>query len=228
VAIAVLAAAMMPRGARPSRAASYVMLACVLVVSTMDSASGHPSDAGDLSVAEIVDWLHLVAALIWGGGLLVLSWAILPRLVKDGARGARSMAGIATRFSRIAGWAVGFIAITAPYQTWAYGGGIEELARSPYGRILVTKVVLFVLLLVLGAFNRYVSVPRLHEWARSGNEPRAAAQFTRTVTLEALLVVAVLLCAAFLRHEVPARHLLRHDHQHMAACGTGRAPAATG
>ena len=204
------------------------MLACVLVVSTMDSASGHPSDAGDLSVAEIVDWLHLVAALIWGGGLLVLSWAILPRLVKDGARGARSMAGIATRFSRIAGWAVGFIAITAPYQTWAYGGGIEELARSPYGRILVTKVVLFVLLLVLGAFNRYVSVPRLHEWARSGNEPRAAAQFTRTVTLEALLVVAVLLCAAFLRHEVPARHLLRHDHQHMAACGTGRAPAATG
>jgi putative copper resistance protein D len=228
VAIAVLAVALIAGGSRPSRPSSYAMLGCALVVSAMDSASGHASDAGDLGVTEILDWLHLVAALVWGGGLLVLSWTILPRLVKHGVPDARSMAGIATRFSRIAGWAVGFIAITAPYQTWAYGGGFDELAKSPYGRILVTKVVLFVLLLVLGAFHRYVSVPRLHEWARSATEPHAAAQFTRTVKLEALLVVAVLLCAAFLRHEVPARHPLQHDHHHMAACGTVRGPTATG
>jgi putative copper resistance protein D len=219
MAIAVLSLAMTTRASRRSRPTSYVMLGCALVVSAMDSASGHPSDAGDLSVAEFLDWLHLIAALVWGGGLLVLSWAILPRLVKHGNHAARSMAGIASRFSRIAGGAVGFIALTAPYQTWAYGGGVEELATSPYGRILVAKIVLFFLLLVLGAFNRYVSVPRLHEWAVSAAEPRAAAQFTRTVKLEALLVLAVLLCAALLRHQVPARHSVHPEHHPMAACG---------
>jgi putative copper export protein len=132
------------------------------------------------------------------------------------------MAGIATRFSRIAGGAVGFIALTAPYQTWAYGGGFGELATAPYGRILITKVVLFVLLLILGAFNRWVSVPRLHEWAVSSSEPRASSQFARTVKLEAILVVAVLLCAALLRHEVPARHSIRQEHHPMAACGRPR------
>ena len=218
VAIAVLALVeMLVRGSRPSRPSSYAMLGCALVVSAMDSASGHPSDAGDLGVGELMDWLHLVPALVWGGGLLVLASAILPPLVKHGDRAAHSMAGIASRFSRIAGGAVGFIALTAPYQTRAYGGGFEELVQSPYGRILVAKIVLFLLLLALGALNRYISVPRLHEWAVSATQPVAAAQFTRTVKFEALLVAAVLLCAAVLRHEVPSRHPAQHDHHPMAA-----------
>jgi putative copper resistance protein D len=75
----------------------HLMLGCAVVVSAMDSQSGHGSDAGDFSVAEIIDWLHLVAALVWGGGLVVLSLAILPRLVEQGDRAARTMAGIATR-----------------------------------------------------------------------------------------------------------------------------------
>jgi putative copper export protein len=228
VAIAVLVVALWARGSRPSRPSRYLMLGCALLVSAMDSASGHASDAGDLGVAEIMDWLHLVAALVWGGGHLVLSWTSLPRVVKDGDRAARSMAVIATRFSKIAGGAVGFIALTAPYQTWAYGGGLDELARSPYGRILVAKVVLFFLLLVLGAFNRYVSVPRLNERAGSSSGPLAATHFARIVKLEALLVVAVLLCAALLRHEVPARHSAHHDHHPTAACGAPQGAPRSG
>ena len=222
VAIAVLAVALLASGSRPSRPSGYAMLACALVVSAMDSASGHASDAGDLSLAELVDWLHLVAALVWGGGLIVLSWAILPPLVRQGDRAASSVAGIASRFSRLAGGAVGFIALTASYQTWVYGGGLEGLLHSPYGRTVVAKLVLFSLLLVLGGFHRYVSVPRLHEEAGATTGPPTAVRFARTVKLEAFLVLAVLWCAALLRHEVPARHSVHHDHHAMAACGALR------
>jgi putative copper export protein len=239
VAVAVLAVTVMTRAARSSRPSSYVMLCCALVVSAMDSASGHASDAGDLSIAEIMDWLHLVAALVWAGGLLVLSGVILPRLLKHGDRAARSLARIASRFSKIAGATVALIALTAPYQAWAYGGSVEDLLHSLYGRTVVAKIILFLLLLALGAFNRFVGVPGLQEWAglatrrqgvmgrlvRRAQLPfagdaggsRAAARFARTVKLEALLVLAVLLCAAVLRHEVPGRHPVQHDHHPMAA-----------
>jgi len=211
----------------------YLMLGCAVVVSAMDSASGHASDAGDFNAHEITDWLHLLAAMVWGGGLLVLSLVILPRLAKQGDRAARSMAEVATRFSRIAGIGVGFIILTAPYQEWAYGGSVEGLVRSPYGRTVIAKIVLFSLLLGLGAFNRYISVPRLQEWAgsattrrgtlgrfvtplllpleRGARGPQVAIRFTRAVKLEAFLLAVVLLCAALLRHEVPARHAGEHS-----------------
>jgi putative copper resistance protein D len=228
---------------RHSRLLQGLMLGCAVVVSAMESPSGHASDAGDFSVAEIMDWLHLVAALVWGGGLLVLSLAILPRLVEQGDRAARSMAGIATRFSRIAGVAVGLIVLTASYQEWAYVGSVEGLASSPYGRTIIAKIVLFSLILILGAFNRYIRVPRLQEWAgsatarhgalyrltapalvplaRDARGPLAAARFMRIVKLEAFLLVMVLLCTALLRQEIPARHaphLMHHAALPAAEC----------
>lgn len=226
------------RAPHPSGLSRWFMLGCAVVVSAMDSASGHASDAGDFSAAEILDWLHLIAALVWGGGLLVLSTVILPRFMKQGDRAAWSMAGIATRFSGIAGVGVGLVALTASYQWWAYGGSVDDLVRSPFGRTIIVKIVLFSVLLVLGAFNRYISVPRLQEWAGSaptrlrtlgrlvapvllplGRDARgtqAAARFTRTVQLEAFLMVAVLLCAALLRREAPPRHATHVQHHALA------------
>jgi putative copper resistance protein D len=234
-ALAVLSATIIAsRRARNSRLLPYLMLGCTIVVSATESASGHASDAGDFSAAEIMDWLHLLGPMIWGGGLLVLSLVILPCLVKEGDRAARSIAGVATRFSRIAGVAVAFIALTAVYQAWNYARSVEALGRSPYGRTIIAKIVLFSLLLCLGAFNRYIRVPRLQEWAgsaktkrwvlgcavasvllplaRDARGPLVAKRFTRSVKLEACLVLAVLLCAAVLRHEIPARHAHHTEH----------------
>jgi putative copper resistance protein D len=236
--VALLASITAAGGTLRSRPSRWFMLGCAVVVSAMDSASGHASDAGDFSAPEIMDWLHLSAALLWGGALVVLSLKILPQLVKQGDRAASSMAGIATRFSKIAGVAVGFIVLTASYQQWVYGGTLEGLPRSPFGRILIAKIVLFSALLILGAINRYVSVPRLQEWAGAGTTrhgalgrlivsslvpfaptargTQAAARFARTVQLEAVLLAAVLLCAALLRHEAPAGNAARMEHHALA------------
>jgi putative copper export protein len=213
------------------------MLAVGLVVSMTESATGHAADAGDFSIREMMDLLHLVAASAWGGGLLVLSFVILPHITISGKLATSPFAEVASRFSRIAGFSVGVLLITAVYNYIVNAGSIEALLLTPYGRIIVLKTYLFLLLIGFGAFNRYVSVPSLREEAglsvvrrgfasriafliftlllRSLKGHQVALRFKRIVRVEAFLIIGVLLCAAMLRHEIPARHIIHLQHSHV-------------
>jgi len=232
---------------RDSRGFLLTMLGFTVLVSMTASASGHASDKGDFSVAEIMDWLHLLAASVWGGGLLVLSVSLLLELVRTGDRAAPVIAGVARRFSRIAGVAVGVIALTSIYNAWSYVGSFEAFVKSPYGLAVLAKIVLFLILINLGAFNRYINVPLLQQWGgfpfgnpgiikrivdrfvprflRDQSGYKIALRFKRSVRVEALLIIGVFLCAAFLRHEVPARHAIHLQHMNGHHHGTG-APSA--
>lgn len=220
--------------ARDSRIFQLIMLALALVASMTMSASGHASDAGDFSSNEIMDWLHLVAVSVWGGGLFVLSMVILPGLIGPDDRQEALIADVARRFSRMAGIAVGIVIITAIYNYLVYVGSFEALLMTPYGLTVIAKIVLLFILVNLGGFNRYVSVPLLQEWAGAsaegrgtitrivlrfyprlqldGSGRRIALRFMRCVRTEAALIVCVLLCAALLRHGIPARHLAHMQH----------------
>ncbi|HUI68520.1 MAG TPA: CopD family protein [Nitrospirota bacterium] len=226
------------RKIRDTRLVLIILFCLGTIIAFTESASGHAADKGDFSVAEIMDWLHLLGALVWGGGLIALTVVILPHMVKQDDHAAQSIAGVAARFSRIAGIAVWIIACTAIYQAWINAGSIEAVLKSPYGRTVIAKTVLFFLLLGLGAFNRYISVPRLQEWAgipatspgiisrlvapillsltRDLKGRPLAIRFVRSVRIEALLVVVILFCAALLQHEIPARHFLHLEHMHGA------------
>jgi len=212
----------------------FLMLILGLIVSMTASATGHASDAGDLSLPEIMDWLHLLAASAWGGGLMVLSVYVLPDLIGRKEPAPALIAKVVSRFSAMAGFAVGIVAITALYNAWKYVGSIHALLGGPYGWTVIAKIVLFLVLANLGAFNRYVSVPLLQEWAGASSEGRGiftrlalrffprfqlggsghriAARLMHSVKAEAILIIGVMLCAALLRHEIPARHLSHLGH----------------
>jgi len=219
---------------RDKRAFLFFMLLLGLIVSMTASASGHASDAGDFSLPEIMDWLHLLAASVWGGGLMVLSACVLPYLIGREEGTAPLIASVAGKFSAMAGLAVGIVAITALYNGLKYVGSLNALLGAPYGWAVMAKIMLFLVLINLGAFNRYVSVPLLQEWAGAsaegrgiftrialqffprlqpgGNGGRIASRFGRSVKVEAILIIGVLLCAALLRHEIPARHISHLGH----------------
>lgn len=212
----------------------FLMLSLILLVSMSASASGHASDAGDLSLPEIMDWLHLLAAGAWGGGLMVLSVSVLPDLIGRKEPIPALVSRVAARFSTMAGFAVGIAAITALYNAWKYVGSMNALLGTPYGWTIIAKIVLFLVLVNLGGFNRYVSVPLLNKWAGApakdrgiftqiglrlfprfqlgGSGQRIASRFKRSVKVEAILMIGVLFCAALLRHEIPARHALHLGH----------------
>ena len=64
-------------------------------------------------VLLIIRTIHAVAAAIWVGGGIVLLVAIMPALLKaEGGRPARLAAGMAARFGRVAGGAIGVFVIT--------------------------------------------------------------------------------------------------------------------
>jgi putative copper resistance protein D len=220
---------------RDTRTFLIFMLVLALVVSLTSSASGHGADAGDFSLPEIMDWLHLIAACLWGGGLLVLTLSILPGLIEREEAPAALISRVAGRFSAMAGIAVAMVLITAVYNFWADVRSVAAMMQSIYGLVVATKIVLFGILVNFGAFNRYVSVPLLQEWGGGSAEIKGvidhiagkfyapfrhnrdgrmvASRFKRLVRLETVLILAVLFCAGLLRHEIPARHAAMMQHQ---------------
>ncbi len=206
----------------------FILVLMVIVVLT-ESATGHPSDKGDFTIPELMDALHLFAISIWGGGLLVLSAVILPVLISHGDQ--QLFASVAARFSRIAGYAVGVIVATSIYNAWSYVGSIGGVLHTSYGQIVLLKIILFFLLLQLGALNRYVNVPWLKQKVGMGQgrspiggslgkiyslvmparSEATVMRFKRSVQVEAVLIMVVLLCAAILKHETPARHLQKME-----------------
>ena len=188
----------------------FLLAGIVAIASMTESMTGHAADKGDLSLAEAMDWLHLAAVSVWGGGLIVLSASVLPGLLRAGPEAAPLTAVMARRFSTAAGMAVFVVLATSLYGAWVNVGGLAALPGTPYGRLLIGKTGLFVLLMGLGAFNRYVSVPRLQPTGDPGTDGpglvNALSRFRVKVGAEAALVLAVLLLATLLRHEMPAKH----------------------
>lgn len=221
------------RQSRNSRVFLILLLILMLIISATESASGHPSDKGDFSLPELTDWLHLAGVSFWGGGLLVLALTF-PEILKSGAdRKPFIAADVAGRFSRVAGIAVSVVGISALYNTFLYVGKLSGLWTTNYGLTLIAKAALFLILIGLGALNRYVYVPCLQKWAgapvdhgivksfierlvpaflRQGTGAQIASRFRRSIRIEAFLIIIVLLCASFLRHEMPTIHVTQMKH----------------
>jgi putative copper export protein len=222
------------RKIRDTRQVLIVLFCLGTIIAFTESASGHAADKGDFSVAEIMDWIHLQGALVWAGGIFVLSFVILPRGSDLSIQVFHTLVRRTTRFSGIVGIAVFSVVLTALYNALVYVGSVRALVHTSYGLTIATKTALLFLLLLLAAYNRYVSVPSLGQLAgldaaKTGFLSRPVKQFfssfllnktgvdiliffKRAVRLEAFLLLGLLLCAALLRHEIPARHAMHGGH----------------
>ncbi|MCV2490807.1 copper resistance protein CopC [Geodermatophilus sp. YIM 151500] len=130
--------------AGPSRAVVVVgtVLAAGLVVAT--AAVGHPV-AGPLpAFAVLVTSVHVAAMTVWVGGLV----ALLAGLLRPGIPAAQLGTAL-TRFSRLAFGAVTALVLSGVAQTVRELGSLSGLVSTAYGRVLLAKVLL--VLLVLGA-----------------------------------------------------------------------------
>lgn len=218
-----------------SQAIPALMLVAEALIALTRSASGHAADWGDLTLSELMDWLHLLAGLLWGGGLFALSAVVLPVAIQLPDRRRTLIADIARRFSAFARVALVGVLLTGIYNAWIEVGSLHALWGTPYGRMLLAKLSLLLPLLALGASNRYISVPLLQRWAgrpwagrrllhallvlrylitgrRRPQGARIVLHWRRKVGAEAALVAGVLICTALLLHRVPARHLSHAGH----------------
>ena len=175
------------------------------------SLTGHARAAAkEYRFAVFSNWLHLVAVGVWVGGLFHLALT-MPKTIAhlDGKRRLCVLSRVIPLFSRLAVAASILIALTGIYNSWIHVDEYSDLWTSAYGQVLSLKIILFLPMLALGGLNTFVLRPRA---ARFDNEEISAAEhqrtdrsFSRSVRVEALIGIIVLLLAAILAFLPPAR-----------------------
>ncbi len=148
------------------------------------AAGGHAISGDAIVLGFISTLVHLAAMSIWFGGLAVV--LLVP--VQDG------FWATATRFSP---WALGSVvalAVTGSANAWRQLGSFSGVTDSSYGRWLVIKLVLVVLVVAVAAYSRRTVHTR-------GDD--ASALVRRSVGLEVAGIVLVLGATAGLVNSPP-------------------------
>jgi putative copper export protein/mono/diheme cytochrome c family protein len=182
------------------------------------SLTSHAAARADL-IPLLSDIVHLLAAVIWGGGLL--SFACLPwhHLHTDLSRHTGPLGRLVERFSTLAMLAILAIAATGVIAAFLHVYGPEALTITPYGRTLLGKVTMFGLALGIAGMHLLVIGPALKRQARRFVPARATQvvqRLQRLVQLEAGLVVSGMVLAGVLTTFNPAErpgHIVHKDWQ---------------
>ena len=170
--VALLAAGgSLPAGPLAALAAAWLVLR---------SFQGHAGAHGTLPA--LVDWLHLLAAAAWLGGLVQL--ALLPRPVP---------VAIAARVRVLATVALALLVPAGAYAAFLHVPHLHLFTESPYGKTLIAKLVLAAVLMALGAVNHFGHVPAMRR-----REPEAETSLVRAVRFEVLVGTLVLALTALL------------------------------
>jgi copper transport protein len=114
------------------------------------SLAGHPVATNPVPLSVGLDMLHMLAISLWVGPLLIIVYDRNMWLANDESTSAPSLRW----FSRTAGFAVPVIVVTGVLQAWFMLGGFSHILDSRYGRTLIVKVCLVVVLIALGAVSR--------------------------------------------------------------------------
>jgi copper resistance protein D len=157
------------------------------------------------------DALHLIAAAAWLGTLLPL--ALLLGAAANDAAALATMRTATLRFSALGLVSVGTLLATGIVNTWYLVGSIAALLGTDYGRLVVAKIALFLLMVGIAAVNRLRLTPQLIEDGSGAVVERARRQLRRNATIEASLGAAVIAVVAALGVLPPASH----SHQHVSA-----------
>ena len=110
-------------------------------------------------------WLHILAATAWVGGIFFLIFVVVPWLRQgDRALAASVMRATGARFRNV-GWACfAIVLLTGTFNLWMRGVRFENFVQlewltSDFGKAVVLKLGVFVLVLLLSAFHDFVLGP---------------------------------------------------------------------
>jgi putative copper export protein/methionine-rich copper-binding protein CopC len=162
---------------------------------------------GDLSLAVVSDWLHLLAVSVWVGGLFCFAFLMPPvwRALEPALRG-RWMARLVSQFSIVALVATAVVALTGLYNSVLEIPTLDALLKTLYGGTLTIKVALFVVMIAFGAVNLLILSPRFRRsLTRPGESARLFTRLRLSVGAEVLLGLSAILLGGLLTIEPPAR-----------------------
>jgi copper transport protein len=175
-------------------------LPAVLLTSSLTSHGAALGTGAGAGSGIAIDWLHIVGATAWVGGLISLLF-LIP--VVPGKTRARLMRPLLARFFRFVLVASGLVVLSGTLQAALEVGSWSGLVETAYGKLVLVKIGLLVAMLVLAGFNELQGRRALAAEPTTADGP--ATGVGRGVRLELALAVIVLAVAALLSGTPPSR-----------------------
>jgi copper transport protein len=176
---------------------------------------GHTKAFEPVPLLVVTDALHLSAGAIWLGGLVGLA------LTLPAIRGRRRDAvAVVARFSTVAAGVLALLAATGTVMGWRIIGSWDGLFGTTYGRLLMVKVGIAVVVVGIAAWNRWRLLPRMSGAVGHDDGVTATGLVRRTVVAEACLLFAVIGVTGFLVNQPP------REQPEVAAPAPGRVESA--
>ena len=185
---------------RPSPRPRVVALASGAALAGTLAFAGHAAagSGGEGIVQQTADMLHLVAAASWAGALVPLA-VLLGAAAKDRGEHTVGIAREATlRFSTLGIASVAIVLASGVVNTWELAGSVPALFGTDYGRLLLVKVVLFLVMLSVAAVNRLRLTPRLVQGTDASARRDALRQLRNNSLIEAGVAAIILIIVAVL------------------------------
>jgi copper transport protein len=178
----------------------------VAVLATFTFAE-HARTGRYIVLATVTDLVHLGSASLWLGGVAVLATLLVRRVVPY------DTPEVTRRFSRVAAPAITVVAISGAVQAFRQTDGLDSVLDTTYGRLLLTKVGLVVMIVAAASVSRHIVrlwterqlVPAGPGARRADADPEDIRELRNAVIVEVALAAVVLVVTAILVNTVPAR-----------------------
>jgi putative copper resistance protein D len=185
------------------RGCAAAVLAAALLGALALAGHGGATPGAAGVVHLIADMAHAIAACVWVGGLLPLALFLAAARRAADAPALAAARDATRRFSNLGLVSVATLLATGLVNTIFLAGSVPALLGTPYGRLLLLKIFLFLAMVAIAAVNRLRLTPQLF----AGKAAGALRRLQRNASIEAALGLGILIIVGALGTIPPALHV---------------------
>ena len=152
--------------------------------------SGHAAASAWFVPSVTLDALHVAAAGLWIGGLLIVVTIGIPAMRQLEGNPDGAVRALFSSFHPLALFCAPLVVVAGVATSWMRLGSVAGL-RTTYGTALLVKVGFFVLIAAVGSYNAFRARRRL-------GTPEGTSHLRRTATVELALAALLLVATTFL------------------------------
>ncbi|MBT8101056.1 MAG: c-type cytochrome [Gammaproteobacteria bacterium] len=179
-------------GARTNRKMLLIlaMIAGLGVISMQSLTSHAANEAGWLPIASSI--VHWLVAIAWGGAVAHLALQPWPQMIADDERHNQRVAAVTHRYTTLSLVALAILALTGGLLGFIHIHNADAMNNSAYGAMYKIKALLFIALLATVSVQSARIGPACRDAVSTDDLQLALTRFRRTVSIEALLLICLL------------------------------------
>jgi putative copper export protein len=154
----------------------------------------------------LIDWIHILSAAGWGGSVIafgVCTFRIYSTLLEK----PLVFVALMFRLSLVSAISFGCILLSGIYNASWLIGSFAALWSTPTGHVLLAKLCFVSVMIVMGAVNLLLLLPRIYHWAKTNQPTRAIYLIKTTLSFDIVTVIIVLTIAAILINSIPVMNM---------------------